>query len=269
MVAPGRSTQVTDAPSARLLVLLPGNPGEAGFYDELVDDLAALGHEAVVTSHPALAAPADLVPYAEHHVAHVLHHLATQGRRLADVELVLVGHSVGAYLAYLIVARGLLPVARVVMVFPFLARPTPRGRLILHGVTWQRPFAAFVGLLRALPRRWVRQLVASAGGGVLTDRLLSALATPLPEASAAMAQAERVDIAPRRDVAYLLTHAFFVARERLTVLLCPRDPWVSPTVARQLAPFAQDLPASVTHSLLVDANARRLVAARLHELLRR
>src|SRR5687768_10892156 len=117
----------------RLLVVLPGNPGLAAFYEELVRDLERRGHEATVASHPCLPEPpSELMVYAHHHADSVRRHLAERGRTVDDVELILVGHSVGAYLAYLVVAHGLLPVARVMMLFPFLMRPALRGRLILR-----------------------------------------------------------------------------------------------------------------------------------------
>src|SRR6476646_8506235 len=92
-----------------LLAVIPGNPGDAIFYGHFVEALRAHGHEVTVASHLLLAgAPDSLLPYAAHQAEAITRYLGDTGRSSADVDLVLVGHSVGAYLAYLIVARGLL-----------------------------------------------------------------------------------------------------------------------------------------------------------------
>jgi pimeloyl-ACP methyl ester carboxylesterase len=252
----------------RLVIVLPGNPGEAAFYQGLREDLEAGGHEVVVASHPELLEPpTDLMPYARHHVASALRHLGRSGRTVDDVEVVLVGHSVGAYLAYLIAARGLLPVARVFMVFPFLARPVFSGRLILRVATCRPLFAALVGLYRALPARCQRWLVASAGAGELTALVMRALASPLPFACASMARVERAEIAARPDAAYLLDAPWLPDAAGLTVLLCPDDRWVSPTVGRQLARFAHRFDPPMGHSLVVDRAERQRVTDRLRACL--
>jgi hypothetical protein len=252
----------------RLVIVLPGNPGEAAFYQGLKEDLEAGGHEVVVASHPMLLEPAaDLMPYARHHVAAALRHLEASGRTVDDVEVVLLGHSVGAYLAHLIVARGLLPVARVFMVFPFLARPAFSGRLILRVATWRPLFVTLVGLFRALPARWRRWLVASGGSGELTAAVLAALDSPLPFACAAMARTERAEIAARPDAAYLLDHARLAEPGRLVAMFCPGDRWVSPAVARQLAPFAHAFDPPMGHAFVVDPAARRRVSDRVRALL--
>jgi pimeloyl-ACP methyl ester carboxylesterase len=247
-----------------LVIVLPGNPGEAAFYQGFKEDLEEGGHEVVVTSHPELSTPtADLMPYARHHVASALQHLGKSGRTVDDVQVVLVGHSVGAYLAHLIAARGLLPVSRLFMVFPFLARPVFSGRLILRAATCRPLFAALVGLYRRLPARGQRWLVASAGAGELTPLVVQALASPLPFACASMARTERAEIAARADAAYLFDRPWLAEPASLVVMLCPGDRWVSPAVARQLAPFAHWFDPPMGHSLVVDRAERRRVTDRL------
>jgi pimeloyl-ACP methyl ester carboxylesterase len=255
-------------PRTPLVVVLPGNPGLAEFYRELAQDLEGRGHEVVVASHPPLFDPAaGLMPYARHHVTAALQHLQASARTVDDVEVVLVGHSVGAYLAYLIAARGLLPVARVIMIFPFLARPAFSGRLILRAAACRPLFATLVALFRTLPARGQRWLVEAAGAGAQTPAVLRALASPLPFAAGAMARVERAEIAARPDATYLLEEPWFGDLSRLAVMLCPADRWVSPAVARQLAPVAHRLEPPMGHSLVVDPGERRRVTAVLLALL--
>ena len=255
------------APRNTLVVLLPGNPGEAALYAGLVHDLEEHGHEVVVSSHPQfLEPPADLLAYARHHAEATRRHLAAGRRAVEDMDVVLVGHSVGAYLAYLLIAHGLLPVTRVIMVFPFLARPVLSGRLLLRLAAWRPLFRAVVGLARALPDRLKRWLVTAMGAGVEGARVLHLLASPAPFASAAMARVELREIATRADASYLFAGpaSVWARPSKLVVLLCPHDRWVSPRVAGQLARFAYRFDGPMSHSLVVDPVQRRMVAEALH-----
>jgi hypothetical protein len=248
---------------SRLLVILPGNPGVASFYGALVRALAEHGHEVVVSDHAALAG-GDLLCHAGHHVGATLRHLRATGRAPGEVDIVLIGHSVGAYLAYLIVTHGLLPVSRVILLFPFLARPRGSGRVILQVVTCRPLFAASMAALRALPLGWRRWLLRAAGAGELTGPVLALLSSPVPWACAAMARAERREIAARPDAAYLFEHPLLADA---AAVLCPGDRWVSAVVAAQLASRALPLDRGVSHALVVDGEQCRLVAATLHRLL--
>ena len=79
-------------PSATLVVLLPGNPGDPAFYRDFVAQLRARGHEVLLEGHEVPGAqPAALLSYAEHHAEAVRRHLAARGQRPEDANLVLVG----------------------------------------------------------------------------------------------------------------------------------------------------------------------------------
>jgi hypothetical protein len=219
------------APKTRpaLLVIIPGNPGDAVFYADFARALEAHGHEVLVTSHlTLLAPPASLTPYALHQVQAVTRHLASTGRSVTDVEVVLLGHSVGAYLAHLVVAQGLLPVSRVFMLCPFLTRPARSGRLLLRLVT-SPLYARLLGLWGRLPARLQRWLVARSGAGPHAAWVQAALASPQPLAWAAMAGAEAAEIASRADVSYLFEEPLFRDPERFVALLARRDRWAPPT----------------------------------------
>jgi pimeloyl-ACP methyl ester carboxylesterase len=247
-----------------VLAVIPGNPGDAVFYRELVRALEEHGHEVTVASHLLLSdPPGSLLPYAVHQAEAVTRYLAATGRTAEDVELVLLGHSVGAYLAYLIVARGLLPVARVFLLCPFLTRPSLSGRLILKLVTSPRLLGAGLRCWRALPRWLQRRMVAVAGAGSHGDWVLSALASQEPAGWAAMATAEVAEIASRPDASYLLDEPLFRDPERCTSMLCRRDRWAP----RAVAPPAARLVEGITHAFVVAPAQCRIMARVIHDLL--
>jgi pimeloyl-ACP methyl ester carboxylesterase len=237
------------------LVVIPGNPGSAVFYADFVARLRALGHEAIVDSHPNLSAPATLLPYAEHHARQVRERLG------ADREVVLVGHSVGAYLAHLMVAHSLLPVARLFMLCPFLRRPAPSGRLILAGVGAQA-----VAVLRRLPRRVRRALVAH-GAGSHWQAALAGVESSEALGWAAMARVERREIATRRDAGYLFEHPFFRDPSRFVPMLCQADRWAPPALATELRGMAYRLGPTVGHAFVLDPGQSQEVAQALHRFL--
>jgi hypothetical protein len=248
-----------------LLVIIPGNPGDAVFYADFARALETLGHEVLVASHlTLLAPPASLLPYALHQVQSITSHLAGTGRSVADVEIVLLGHSVGAYLAHLIVARRLLPVSRVFMLCPFLTRPARSGRLLLKLVTSPRLYGRLLGLWRGLPAWLQRWLVAVSGAGPHGAWVQAALASSQPLAWAAMAGAEASEIASRADVSYLFEDPLFRDPERFVALLARRDRW---------APRAWSDPRpclwldGITHAFVVDPAQWVVVASAIHQRL--
>jgi pimeloyl-ACP methyl ester carboxylesterase len=244
-----------------LLAVLPGNPGNAVFYAEFVRQLAELGHEVTVASHLALLdPPASLVPYAAHQAGAITSYLAGTGRSIEDVDLILVGHSVGAYLAYLMVARRMLPVARVFMLFPFVARPAWSGRLLLKLVGSRPLVAAGLRCWRALPPWLQRRLIALAGAGAHGEWVREALAAEQPRAWAAMASGEAREIASRRNAVYLLEEPLF-QDGRVVVLGCRRDRWATPATP------GLRLVEGVSHAFVIDREQCRAVARLIHEWL--
>jgi pimeloyl-ACP methyl ester carboxylesterase len=246
------------------LAVIPGNPGDRVFYGAFVRALEAHGHEVTLAGHLSLPAPpSSLLPYALHQADAITRHLAASGRSVEDVELVLLGHSVGAYLAYLIVARRLLPVARVFMLCPFLARPELSGRLILALVVRPRVRAAALRIWRLLPHRLQRWLVALAGAGAHGEWVRGALVSGQPQVWGTMAAAEAVEIGSRPDAAYLLDEPLFRDPERSVPVLARGDRW-----APRRWPGVRPLD-GLTHAFVVEEGQCRMVARLVHERLAR
>jgi alpha-beta hydrolase superfamily lysophospholipase len=250
------------------LVVIPGNPGDAAFYQRFVDELRERGHEVVLFEHPAPAGlPASLLPYARHHADQARRHLAETGRAAEETEVVLVGHSVGAYLAYLIVAQGLLRVARVFMLFPFLVRPALSGRVILTVAASRWVARVVLAAFRALPaglRRWV---VSRAGAGEQAAHVLGVLGDDHALGYSTMARVERDEIAGRPDASYLAAQAMFRAKATFVPMFCAGDRWAPPALVRELTPFAYHLPPPVSHGFVVHPRQRRMVVEALHAFL--
>lgn len=247
-----------------LLVIIPGNPGDAVFYADLARAFEALGHEVLVTSHLTLLdPPASLTPYALHQADAVTRHLARTGRSAADVEVVLLGHSVGAYLAHLIVSQRLLPVSRVFMLCPFLTRPASSGRLVLKLVASPRLYPRLLGVWRSLPARLQSWLVDHAGAGPHAAWVQEALASSQPRAWAAMASAEAAEIASRADVSYLFEDPLFQDPDRFVTLLAPRDRWAPRTWSDPRAPACVRLD-GISHAFVVDPAQCEAVASAIH-----
>jgi hypothetical protein len=245
-----------------VLAVIPGNPGDAVFYRDFAGALEEHGHEVTVTSHLLLAEPPDsLLPYAVHHVEAITRYLGATGRSAAEVELVLAGHSVGAYLAHLIVARRLLPVAQVFMLCPFLSRPALSGRLLLKLVTSPRLLRAALRCWRFLPAGLQRTLIAAAGAGPHGDWVQAALASGQPLAWGTMAAAEAREIATRPDASYLLEDPLLGDPQRCVPVLCHRDRW-APRQWSGVAPVD-----GITHAFVVDPAQCRVVARLIHERL--
>ena len=250
-------------------MIIPGNPGDVALYQGFVADLRGRGHQVLISDHP-LAPDGDtgLAGYAAHHARATRQYLAGAGRTSDDVEIVLVGHSVGAHLAWLMVSRDLLPVARVFLICPFLMRPALSGRLLIAFAGRRSLVRAALAAFRALPRRLRRWLVARAGAGEHAPWALAALESGQPAlAAAVMAGHERREIVGRRDPLYLLEHPLFSDPARFVALFCADDRWAPPAVAQHLAPFARQLPARVTHAFVAHRGERELVAEVLHQLL--
>jgi pimeloyl-ACP methyl ester carboxylesterase len=250
------------------VVVIPGNPGDAAFYQRFVDELRERGHEVLLSEHPALVdSPASLLPYARHQADETRRHLLSTGRAPEETPVVLVGHSVGAYLAYLIVAHGLVPVARVFMLFPFLMRPAWSGRVILAAASSRWLARVVLAAFRALPVRVRRWLVGRAGAGEQAAHVLGVLGDDHALGYSTMARVEQTEIAERTDASYLAAHPVFRGRATFVPMFCARDRWAPPALVRELAPFAHHLPPQVSHGFVVHPGERTIVAEVLHDFL--
>jgi pimeloyl-ACP methyl ester carboxylesterase len=165
LVVPGVSDNV--------VVVLPGNPGVASYYERFATSLATLTDSTVAVyglqghtrgrmrssslqafsldeQEAALLAFLDDVP---------------RGKRVT-----LVGHSIGAFLALRAAALRPVPVAAVVGLYPFLQLNTSSGLQRLLGVLVRlRPLVELVSALCALVSllpRWLRSAILSVPGRV-------------------------------------------------------------------------------------------------------
>lgn len=235
----------------RVILLIPGNPGDAYYYRGFADVLRQRGHEVAVFDHARLLrAPKTMAPYAEHQAGCLLDYLHCSGRSPAEVEIVLLGHSIGGYLAHLIAKHGMLPIARAVLLFPFLAKPSSGALRAL--AAWRYLGGPFVRLLRRLPARWHRALVRSLGLEAHANHLLATFAGEHALSYPAMGVSEYREVGLREDASYILRESTLAARGRLACLFASNDRWSPVNAQPDLAGVSHQLDGDVKHAFVLE-----------------
>ncbi|MCH2108545.1 MAG: alpha/beta fold hydrolase [Polyangiaceae bacterium] len=147
--------------TTNIIQLIPGNPGDAYYYEGFVRQLRERGHQVVVFDHARLKSPSGILPYAQHQVDCFRDYLRETNQAPEDVSLSLVGHSIGGYIAHLIEAHHLMPVSRALLLFPFLARPSPTALRALR--LWHWLGKPLMGLLSSLSVSKQKKLIQRLG----------------------------------------------------------------------------------------------------------
>ena len=253
-----------------LVLLLPGNPGRAAFYRAFAGTLTNLGHEVVAWEHGDVARqPQSLASYARGHARRLSEHLALRGRALDDVEVTVVGHSVGAFIAYELARAGTVPVSRAVFLFPFIAAPTLRARVVLRIFANRAVVLGVRRLLRALPARLRRRLIAAAGARTFVAEAEELLCGDDIVRYSEMAAIERRELLPRRGADFLAGTPLFTSPERFGVFLTPGDRWVAREVPGSLRGAVHWLGGDIDHAFVVDQRQSAEVAAHVHAFISR
>ena len=180
-----RAPQYESPPLSRVLVhFIPGNPGHIDFYSGFLSRLYAEAQAMVSTTagHGNVAVEVAGVPHAGHKPPtagggvrrlfglddQVRFHTRFARRELATpvpTRIVLIGHSVGAYIAIkLLSALPASRVARVVLLYPTYEHiaDTPHGRLMSRGIT-----GAFSRHVAPRLAPWLSRALTTAPGRVL------------------------------------------------------------------------------------------------------
>ncbi|KAL3132467.1 hypothetical protein ABBQ32_009017 [Trebouxia sp. C0010 RCD-2024] len=180
-----RNTEVYHMSSngrSRLQVLiLPGNPGSAGYYEAYIAALHAALHgqaEVHAVSHLGHASSKKARQYGnkafslqeqiDHKVAYIYQHMSQQQ------PIAIIGHSIGAYMALKVVKRlqavtsASPDIAKVLAIFPFLQADLSTGQqTMMHALTKAPRFMGVIGaMLGLLPSKCKRWLVNWWGGGL-------------------------------------------------------------------------------------------------------
>eukprot|EP00041_Stephanoeca_diplocostata_P031689 m.992702 g.992702 ORF g.992702 m.992702 type:complete len:313 (+) comp24007_c0_seq2:251-1189(+) len=166
-----------------LVVLVPGNPGNASFYEEFLEHIYELSEQqvsCVCFSHLGHSDRAPPPPgtriHFEDQVEHAARTIALLQRRYAQARVVLVGHSIGSRMVLESMgprgrAAGLAPrrVARCILLFPTLSHlgTSPNGSRMYPLLACHDAVAHVVALLWALAgRRGLRALARARLGQV-------------------------------------------------------------------------------------------------------
>ena len=252
----------------RLIAIIPGNPGDAVFFERFIDHLETAGHDVLCWDHPSLSrSDSSLLPLAAFHAASINTQLAMRRAQGEEVELTVIGYSLGGYITHLMAAHDLIQIDQVVLLFPFVTRPTPRGMRYLKACATPAIYHSVIRLFRLLPERRARQLLVRLGVAEHQDWLYQVLNSPRAFSYFALAEIELQEIATRRSCNYLLDHPLFNDPERFTCLFTDGDRWVPEHVHDALEPFAHRFDEPVPHDFILFPETCRRVADQLLELL--
>jgi pimeloyl-ACP methyl ester carboxylesterase len=250
-----------------LLLIVPGNPGDAYFYAGFADTLRARAHEVAVFDHARLRSPpASMLVYARHQAEQVRRYLRESGRTTGDVELIIVGHSVGAYVAHLIEKHALLPVSRVVYLFPFFARPSWRAFLSL--TIWGRFGPGVLATFRSLPRAWQVAWLRRAGVHAHHDHIIAAVASEHASSYTSMGRAELLEIGPYRDAGHVWRDSSLARSGRVACLYIDHDAWSPAREHAGVRSMSYRITRPVSHNFVIDEGSWPVVASAVEALVK-
>jgi alpha-beta hydrolase superfamily lysophospholipase len=250
----------------RLILLVPGNPGDAYYYGGFAGALRERGYEVAVFDHARLSrAPTSMLVYAQHQAAQLEAYLRQSGRGKADVEVVVVGHSVGAYVAHLIEKHALLPVSRIVHLFPFFARPSRRAFVSLAVWGWFGP--QVLGFFRRLPRAWQHAWLRRAGVHAHREHVITTLYSEHARSYTSMGSVEFAEITRYQDASHVVSDSPLARQGKVACLFADGDHWSPAREHPDVRAISYRLTRSVSHTFVLDQTSWPTVADALEALL--
>lgn len=250
----------------RLILLVPGNPGDAYYYRGFAGVLRERGHEVAVFDHARLTrAPGSMRVYAQHQAEQLEAYLGESGRSHADVELVVVGHSVGAYIAYLLEKHALLPASRIVHLFPFFARPGRGAYISLAVWGWFGPqvLAFFRRLPRALQHLWLKR----AGVHAHREHVITTLYSEHARSYTSMGSVEFAEITRYLDAHHVLSESALAREGKVSCLFAQDDHWSPVREHPAVRAVSYRLTRPVSHTFVLDETSWPTVADALEALI--
>lgn len=254
------------AVSQRLLLLVPGNPGDAYYYRGFAAVLGERGHEVAVFDHARLTRPPqNMLVYARHQAAELDAYLSQSGRTRGDVELVVVGHSVGAYVAHLIEKHALLPVSRIVHLFPFFARPSWQAfaSLAVWGCLGPQVLATF----RRLPRPWQHAWLKRAGVHAHREHVIRTLYSEHARSYTSMGRVELTEITRLLDAGHVVRDSPLARQGKVACLFADGDHWSPAREHPEVRAISYRFTRPVSHTFVLDPGSWLTVADALEALL--
>jgi hypothetical protein len=249
----------------RLFLIIPGNPGDAYYYAGFAETLRTRGHEVAVFDHARQPRPpANMLVYARHQAEQLQRYLRETGRAASDVELILVGHSVGAYIAHLIEKEALLAVSRVVHLFPFYARPSWRAHLSLTVWGFFGPQVLFT--FRNLPRAWQAAWLRRAGVHAHHDHIITTVSSEHASSYTSMGRAELLEIASYRDPGHIWRDSPLARQGRVACLYIDHDAWSPARDHASVRSMSYRITRPVSHTFVLDESSWPVVASAVEAL---
>lgn len=248
-----------------LFLIVPGNPGDAYYYAGFAQTLRERGHEVAVFDHARLhRPPASMLVYAQHQAERVQRYLRESGRRPRDVELILIGHSVGAYVAHLIEKQALLPISRIVHLFPFFARPSWRAYLSL--TVWGHFGPQVLAAFRSLPRAWQVAWLERAGVHAHHDHIIAAVTSAHATSYTSMGRAELRELGPYRDAGHVWRDSRLAHEGRVACLFIDHDAWSPANEHPDVRRMSYRITRPLSHTFVLDESSWPVVASAIEAL---
>ena len=243
--------------TTNIIQVIPGNPGDAYYYEGFANQLRERGHQVVVFDHARLHSPSGMLPYAQHQADCFRNYLRETNQASANVRLSLVGHSIGGYIAHLIESQNLMPVSRALLLFPFLARPSPPALRALR--LWHWLGKPLVGALSSLPVVFQKKLLKHLGLECHMEHLISVINGSDAQSYPAMGSAEYIEVANRVHADYLLADSKLALEGRVSCVFTKNDRWTPQVIGKSLASISHVMEQAVSHSFVLEPESWPIV----------
>jgi alpha-beta hydrolase superfamily lysophospholipase len=237
----------------KLVVIIPGNPGDPHFYRTFVE-LLKTDYETVIWDHRKSALRSNIMlPYAYHQMDKVLTHLKETGRTTDDVEICIVAHSVGCYLTHLIVSKNLLPIHKVVFMCPYIMQTQDVvAKSLLKACSAKATHKALTKSIQRVPRALASKAMGLSGirdhhKSYILDRIYSQEAMNY----GVMASDEHTEIQKLDSCEHLLQDGIFKDPTKFLALYAEKDRWANREGFWTLGACAKKVP-NVTHEFVLD-----------------
>lgn len=228
------------------LFIIPGNPPARYFYERWTDEIRCeVGQCSVyISPYPTLHKCDDSFKYmSDTAAAHAQEFLAFH--RSVQGNVILVGHSLGAWMALQLLKEHDPIIEKCFLLYPFLRRPTLRGRFILKLTRHLYRIGKLVLRYRGILERFFKDLKH------VTDEEL--------RASLAIIRHEHKVIGLHEGPVQIPE----ALREKLHMLYCEGDTWCPSHTINELKQWILSEKTDATHGFITSAAERAIVLSRI------
>lgn len=238
------------------LFIIPGNPPAVHFYNKWIEEIAEThpDYGAFVSAYDTNLSPSS-PRYLE---AVAANHTKNLEKYYLEVKkpITVVGHSLGAWMALKTLTAHSKIIERCYLLYPFLQKPTARGRLILgltHKFTKWRKFES--AIIKSKP---ILSRIFTALDKVSTEEMRSTLR---------LAHHEHSTIANRRSPEDLAVKNLSPElAKKLRFIYCENDTWCPPELQKNLRKSLKNKKVYAKHDFIISSHERAQVFRTMLEL---